>query len=154
QTATWGEKIDYRPGETVTLSSSQASAALYIAGVSGKPADSAGKLIKLDNLDTTPASSFAKNITPDSGTATAKNTAVDANGNVFVIGDTTGSFGSEVNQASQDVYLTKYDSAGNLQWQKLLGSSDTASGYGLAVDPTSSGVVISGAVTDRLTPTA
>jgi len=154
RTATWGEKIDYRPGETVTLSSSQASASLYIAGISGKPTDSAGKLIKLENLDTTPTSTFSKNIAPDSGTATAKATAVDSNGNVYVIGDTTGSFGNEVNQASQDVYLTKYDSAGNVQWTKLLGSSDTASAYGLAVDPTTGQVVVAGGVTDHLTPTA
>ena len=154
RTATWGESIQYRPGETVTLSSSQATPSVYVAGISGTPADSAGKLIKLQDLDTTPSSTFSKNIAPASGTATAIATAVDANGNVFVIGDTTGSFGSEVNQASQDVYLTKYDSAGNVQWTKLLGSSDSASGYGLAVDPTSGQVVISGAVTDKLTPTA
>lgn len=154
RTATWGESIQYRPGETVNLSSSQATPAVYIAGVSGTPSDSAGKLIKLQDLDTTPSSAFSKNIAPDSGTATAKATAVDANGNVFVIGDTTGSFGSEVNQASQDVYLTKYDSAGNVQWTKLLGSADSASGYGLAVDPTSGQVVVAGAVTDKLTPTA
>ena len=154
RTATWGEKIDYRPGETVTLSSPQASASVYVAGVSGKTTDSAGKLIKLENLDTTPTSTFSKNIAPDSGTATAKATAVDANGNVYVIGDITGSVGSEVNQASQDVYLTKYDSAGNVQWTKLLGSSDKAGAYGLAVDPHTGTVVVAGSVTDHLTPTA
>jgi len=79
---------------------------------------------------------------------------VDANGNVYVLGDSTGSFGSEVNQGTQDVYLTKYDSAGNLQWTKLLGAAGTASGFGLAVDPKSGGVVISGSVTGDLTPTA
>ena len=153
-TATWGEKIAYSPGETVNLSSAQAKPAVYVAGASGLPADSNGKLVKLAGLDGTPSSAFATNIAPTSGTASATNTAVDANGNVYVIGNSTGSFGSEVNQAAQDVYLTKYDSAGNVQWTKLLGSADTASGYGLAVDPKSGGVVIAGSVTGDLTPTA
>ena len=154
KTATWGEKIAYRPGETVTLSAPQAKPAVYIAGSSGLAANSNGKLIKLTGLDGTPSSAFAANIAPDTGTASAKNTVVDANGNVYVIGDATGSFGSEVNQAAQDVFLTKYDSAGNVQWTKLLGSAATASGFGLAVDPKSGGVVVAGSVTGDLTPTA
>jgi hypothetical protein len=153
-TATWGEKIAYRPGETVNLSSSQAKPAVYVAGISGLSKDSDGKLIKLVGLDGTPSSAFAANIAPDSGTASAKNTVVDANGNVYVIGDSSGSFKNEVNQGAQDVYLTKYDSAGNQQWTKLLGSAQSASGYGLAVDPKSGGVVIAGSVTGDLTPTA
>jgi hypothetical protein len=153
-TATWGEKISYRPGETVTLSSSQAKPAVYVAGISGLSKDSNGKLIKLAGLDGTPTSAFAANIAPDSGTASAKNTVVDANGNVYVVGDSSGSFKNEINQGTQDVYLTKYDSAGNVQWTKLLGSAGSASGYGLAVDPKSGGVVIAGAVTGDLTPTA
>ncbi|HXJ01059.1 MAG TPA: hypothetical protein VNH44_07535 [Micropepsaceae bacterium] len=162
-TATWGEKIAYRPGETVTLSSSQAQSSVYVAGTSGSPtdiggnaADSVGKLVKLVGLDGTPTSAFSANIAPNAktGTASAKATAVDADGNVYVVGNTTGNFGSEVNQGSQDVFLTKYDSAGNVQWTKLLGSADSASGFGLAVDPKTGGVVISGAVTGDLTPTS
>ncbi|HEX3486650.1 MAG TPA: SBBP repeat-containing protein [Micropepsaceae bacterium] len=152
--ATWGETIAYRPGETVSLSSPQAKPAIYVAGVSGLSADSNGKLVKLTGLDGTPSSAFSANIAPDSGAATASNTAVDANGNVYVIGNSTGSFGDELNQSSQDVYLTKYDSAGNAQWTKLLGSAEAASGFGLAVDPKSGGVVIAGSVTGDLTPNA
>ena len=154
RTATWGEKIDYRPGETVTLSSNQAKPALYVAGTSGNAQDSVGKLVKLAGLDGTPTSTFSTNIAPDSGTASAKATAVDANGNVYVVGNATGSFGSEVNQGAQDVYLTKYDSAGNVQWTKLLGSAGTADAYGLAIDPDSGGVVIAGSVTGDLKPAA
>ena len=154
RTATWGEKIDYRPGETIVLSSSQATAAIYVAGLTGNAANSQGKLIKLAGLDGTPTSKFSANIAPDSGTASAKATAVDANGNVYVVGNATGSFGSEINQATEDVYLTKYDSAGNVQWTKLLGSAGSAGGYGVAIDPNSGGVVIAGSVTGDLTPTA
>jgi hypothetical protein len=71
-----------------------------------------------------------------------------------VIGNSTGSFGSAINQASEDVFLTKYDSAGNVQWTKLLGSAGTAGAYSLAVDPVSGGVVVAGSVTGDLKPTA
>jgi hypothetical protein len=154
RTATWGEQIVGRPGETLTLSSAQAQPAIYVAGSDGKSTDSEGKLIKLVGLSGTPSSGFSTSTTPDTGTAATKATAVDANGNVYVIGNSTGSFGSEVNQGSQDVYLTKYDSAGNKQWTKLLGAADTASAYGLAVDPLSGGVVVAGSVNSKLTPTA
>jgi hypothetical protein len=154
RTATWGLEIQNRPGETVTLSSDLAKPAIYLAGAAGKATDSQGKLIKLVGLDGTPASAFAAKIAPDSGTASAKATAVDADGNVYVVGNASGSFGSEVNQASQDVYLSKYDSAGNVQWTILLGAADTASGFGLAVDSVNGGVVISGSVKGDLTPSA
>ena len=62
-------------------------------------------------------------------------------------------FGSQINQGTQDVYLTKYDSAGNVVWQNLLGSGGSANGYGLALDP-SGGVVVTGASTADLTTTS
>ena len=78
---------------------------------------------------------------------------VDASGNVYVVGNATGNFGSQLNQGSQDAYLTKYDSAGNVVWQKLLGSAGSANGYGLALDP-SGGVVVTGSSTADLTTTS
>src|SRR6185312_11574055 len=77
-------------------------------------------------------------------------TVVDAQGNIYVVGTATGDFGNQLNQGTQDVYLTKYDSAGNQTWSKLLGSAGSASGYGLALDP-SGGVVVTGASTADLT---
>ena len=59
-----------------------------------------------------------------------------------------------MNQGDQDVFLTKYDSAGNVQWTKLLGSADSAGAYGLAVDPTTGGVVVAGSTTGDLSPTS
>jgi hypothetical protein len=152
-TATWGVQVQNAPSEKVVLSSAGATPAVYIAGSSGLAADSQGKLVKLDNLGTTPTTQFSAAIAPGAGTAKANSVATDADGNVYVVGNATGSFGNEINQASQDVFLTKYDSAGNVQWTKLLGSADTANGYSVAIDPTG-GVVIAGSVTGDLTPTA
>jgi hypothetical protein len=153
-TATWGIKIANSPSEKVALSSTAATPAIYVAGSAGKADSQEGKLIKFTDLSGTQASGFSKSIAPDSGTASAKATAVDANGNVYVIGNATGSFGSEINQGSQDVFLSKYDSAGNLQWTKLLGSAGSAGAYGVAVDPSSGGVVIVGSVVGDLSPSA
>jgi len=153
-TATWGTEIKTAPSEVIKLSSSQAAPAVYVAGSSGKSDNLQGRLIKLTDLDGTPASQFSANIKPDSGTAAAKAIATDADGNVYVIGNSTGSFGSAINQASEDVFLTKYDSAGNVQWTKLLGSAGSAGAYSLAVDSISGGVVVAGSVTGDLTPTA
>ena len=71
-------------------------------------------------------------------------------GNVYVVGNATGNFGNQLNQGTQDVSLTKYDSAGNLLWTKLLGSAGSASGYALAINP-KGGVVVAGSTTADLT---
>ena len=153
-TASWGTEIKTASGELVDLSSAQAEPALYVAGSSGKGDNLQGRLIKLTDLTTTPASQFSSNIKPETGTAAAKAVATDADGNVYVVGNSTGSFGSAINQASEDVFLTKYDSTGAVQWTKLLGSAGSAGAYSLAVDPSSGSVVVAGSVTGDLTPTA
>jgi len=78
---------------------------------------------------------------------------VDSSGNIYVLGNATGNFANQINQGSQDVYLTKYDSAGNVVWSNLVGSAGSASGDSIALDP-SGGVVITGASTADLTTTS
>jgi hypothetical protein len=153
-TVTWGTEIRSGAGEVIELSSAQAAPAVYVAGSTGWGDNLQGRLIKLTDLDGTPTSAFSANIKPETGTAGAKAVATDADGNVYVVGNSTGSFGPAINQASEDVFLTKYDSAGNVQWTRLLGSAGTAGAYSLAVDPVSGGVVVAGSVTGALTPTA
>jgi len=168
--ATYG--IQITPGGVEQVSLSAASTpSLYLVGNSGSAtetntvtnaatsaatttaADQAGRLTKLSGLDGTPVSTYSVSQTATGGTTTAQATAVDASGNVYVIGSSTGDFGNQINQASQDVYLTKYDSAGHVVWQNLLGSAGSASGYGLALDP-SGGVVVTGASTAQLMTTS
>jgi hypothetical protein len=165
--ATYG--IQVSPGANETLSfSAAATPSLYLVGSSGSAtetstvtnaatsatttsaADQAGRITKLSGLDGTPASVFSVNQQATTGTTQAQKTVVDAQGNIYVIGTASGDFGNQLNQGSEDVYLTKYDSAGNQAWAKLLGSAGSASGYGLALDP-SGGVVVTGASTADLT---
>jgi hypothetical protein len=170
--ATYGMAITPAPGESVSLSSASAQPALYVAGntgsansttsvnaatgaVSTTSPDQQGRLVKLTDLSSgTPQGVFSATTTPDSGTTTAQSTVVDAQGNVYVLGNSTGDFGNQLNQGTQDVYISKYDSAGNLQWTKLVGSAGTASGYSMALNSSSNGVVIAGSTTAALSTSA
>ena len=157
--ASYGIQINNAGAETVSLSSSQATAALYVAGTSGLTAatkdsavDSQGRLIKLTDL-ADPQAEFSTNTAPSSGTTTASATVVDSSGNVYMVGNATGDFGSQLNAGAQDVYLTKYDSAGKMMWTRMVGSAGTASGASLALNP-NGGVTLVGTTDAKLTPTA
>lgn len=168
--ATYGLKITPGGTEQISLSAS-ASPSLYLVGNSGNATetntsintattsintvapDQTGRLTKLSGLDGTPTATFSVNQAATSGTTTAKGSVVDASGNIYVIGNATGDFANQINQGSQDSYLTKYDSAGRVVWQKLLGSAGSANGYGIALDP-SGGVVVTGASTAQLMTTS
>ncbi len=166
--SSYGISISQAPSESLNFSSAGATPSLYLAGNSGSAlatstasgsktyttaADQQGRLVKLSDLSSgTPTSTFNATLSPDTGNTTTSSTAVDSNGNVYTIGTATGSFGNELNQGSQDVVLTKYDSAGNLQWSKLLGSAGNADAYSMAID-SSNNLVVAGSTTANLTPT-
>lgn len=84
---------------------------------------------------------------------TSSRVAVDSEGNAYVIGQSTGSFGNHINVAStNDVFLTKFDSQGNVIFSKLLGSSDDASGFAIAID-SADNVIIAGQTNTSLVST-
>ena len=163
--ASYGISISQAPSEALTLSSAGATPALYFAGNSGSAlststvsgsttvtaaADQQGRLVKLTNFSGgTPATDFNATLNPTTGNTTTSDTVVDGNGNVYTVGTATGDFGNQLNQGTQDVVLSKYDSAGNLQWTKLLGSAGSAASYSLALDPTG-GLVVAGSTTANL----
>lgn len=164
----YGLTVDPGAGETVSFSASNTQPALYLVGSTGNAtttastskgeastaaADQQGRIIKLSGLDSSPTTAFNVTANPSTGTTTAKASAVDANGNVYVLGNATGDFGSQLNQGSQDVYLTKYDSAGNVQWTQMVGATDSASGYALTLDQNGNAYV-AGSTTSALTTTA
>jgi len=168
--ATYGLQITPGGVEQVSLSAA-GTPSLYMVGSSGlatetktttntvtsavttSAADQSGRLTKISGLNGTPSSTFSVNQQATTGITAAQATQVDASGNIYVIGTATGNFDNQLNQGTQDVYLTKYDSAGNVVFQNLLGSGGSASGYGLALDP-SGGVVVTGASTAALTTTS
>ena len=170
-TATYGLQITPGANETISLSAAS-TPALYMVGNSGTasevntsvgtgdkaqvtttPADQSGRLTKIGDLSSSPTAISSSDQNASTGTTTAAATAVDSSGNIYVLGNATGNIGNQLNQGTQDVYLTKYDSAGNVVWQHLVGSAGSASGYGMALDP-AGGVVITGASTADLTTTS
>jgi hypothetical protein len=165
QKAQWGIAITPGVGESVNLSSAQATPSLYLSGTSGSttstPANSTtgepatapsnqGSITTLSNLSGTPQSLGTTTVAPTSGNTTVQSSVTDADGNVYIVGNATGNFGSELNQASQDVYLSKYNSVGQVVWSQLLGSTGTSAAYSLALNP-KGGVVLAGSSSAPLT---
>lgn len=62
--------------------------------------------------------------------------AMDRNGNIYIIGSSTSSWGAPVNiyAGGSDVFVAKLNSKGVLIWNTFLGSAGSDSGYGIAVD--------------------
>ena len=65
----------------------------------------------------------------------ANRIATDSEGAIYVVGTSQGSFDHQVNVASdKDVYVTKFDSEGNVVFSRLLGAADSADVFGVTVD--------------------
>ncbi|MFB2921046.1 S8 family serine peptidase [Aerosakkonema funiforme] len=62
-----------------------------------------------------------------------KDVAVDSAGNVYIVGETTGSLGGN-NAGGTDTWIAKYDYSGNQQWLKQLGTGNTDSPRSVTVD--------------------
>ncbi len=81
-------------------------------------------------------------------------TAVDSGGNIYVVGTTSGDFDGQYNGSTvQDVYLRKYDTIGNLLFERLLGAQKDASAFAIAIDANDN-VFIAGRTSENLTPEA
>jgi hypothetical protein len=139
--------------ERISLSAATTSPAVYVAGVAGSNGSQTGQLIKLTDDGAGVSANFTAKIAGEAGTTDVQATATDADGNVFVVGTVTGDLGSGIVQGQQDVYLRKYDAAGQLIWSRLLGSSERASGFAIATDADGN-VAIAGKATDYLTSTS
>lgn len=75
---------------------------------------------------------------------------VDSQGNSYVVGTTEGDFDGQINGAQKnDVFLSKYDSVGNLVYSRLLGASDDAQAFEIAVDGDDN-VIIAGKTNEEL----
>ncbi len=60
--------------------------------------------------------------------------AVDAGGNVYVTGYTGGGLDGNNNAGYDDMFLVKYNAAGEKQWTRQLGTTSSDYGHGVAVD--------------------
>lgn len=173
-----GYSINILPGfdQTVSLTANAATAqpAVYVAGTAGAGSEGSGYLTKFDNLSaSSPTEVFQTPINSDISTSTSTTptttggdlpvsatgggvstgaTAVDAQGNVYVVGSTQGNMNGEVATGSSDLYLRKYTSSGQLVYSEMIGA-DNATGVSVKVDAQGN-VIVSGTTTDQLSPGA
>lgn len=83
-------------------------------------------------------------VDPVSAETTPNAVAIDSEGFTYVVGNTQGSLGAQINTSDEnDVFLTKMDSLGNVIYSRLLGVSGDADAYGIVLD-SQDNVIISG----------
>lgn len=85
--------------------------------------------------------------------ATARAVATAADGSVFVLADLSGDSATSAIKGARDVALLKYDSAGKLAFTQMLGASQSASGFSLAVGADGR-VAVAGSVEGALSGTS
>ena len=148
--------------ETLAFTAPTTDPAVYVAQTAGittgTTPDAVQQLVKFD-ASATPADPSAVNnqvFNNPLGSSVSKvtATATASDGSVYVLANVAGSVNGQSIQASQDVALMKYDSAGNLVFTRTLGADTSASGYGLAVSADGSQVAIVGSTVDNLNATA
>ena len=123
--------------ETVTVSSnSNESESVYVAGIRGEDKLGSGYLAKIDNLDATdPDEVFFNQIDTVNAGDRAEAVAVDSNGDVYVVGTTEGDLGDQkVDPVAKDMFLQKYDAAGNLLFTRRLGAPFDGTAFSVKVD--------------------
>lgn len=99
-----------------------------------------------------PGRVFDVSVSGGASVATARAVATGADGSVYVLADLDGDSATTPIKGARDVALLKYDSAGNLAYTRILGASESASGFGLAVSADGK-VAVAGAVEGALSGT-
>jgi hypothetical protein len=99
-----------------------------------------------------PGRAFDVSVGGGAKVATTRAVATGADGSVYVLADLSdGSATSDI-KGARDVALLKYDSAGKLAFSEILGASQTASGFALAVSADGK-VAVAGSVEGNLSGT-
>ncbi len=146
----FGMKMTRSILEEVTLNPVDAEAAAYVTGTSGNGEFAKGSVRKFTDLGTNPTQVFDAKTEVEDGNSALYASATGPNGELYTLGTTTGDVGGQVLSGEQDVFLTRYDAAGNEVWRRMVGASDTAEGFGLAVSADGS-IAISGRANKPLT---
>ncbi len=150
----YGFHLKLNATETVTFgNASDAEPGIYIAGTNNVGEYSSGFVKKFDDLGNTTPNDALRSEIDTTEADSARAVAVDSQGYVYTVGSTSGDLGGLSNQAINDAYLRKYDAAGALVWSRLLGATDDANGFAVAVDANDD-IIIAGTVTGSLSATS
>ncbi|MFC3215251.1 hypothetical protein [Novosphingobium panipatense] len=76
----------------------------------------------------------AADLTVNAGTTT-QGLVTDAQGYSYIVGTTAGDLGTHLGDGTDDLFLTKVDSEGNLVWQRSLGTAGSARGAAVTLAP-------------------
>lgn len=151
-------KIVGTSAEIPTFTATASDPAVYVTSTAGRtaaqattalPADSTIQLAKFDGgqdpaTEADGTTKIAGHTLPANVSA-VRSTATAPDGSLYVLADLTGPApDGEPIKGTQDVALLKYDSAGNLQFSRTLGASDSASGYALAVSSDGKSIAVAG----------
>jgi hypothetical protein len=90
---------------------------------------------------------FSKQLPPEVTSIASSQTAAD--GSIYVLANVNGKTGGQAIKGSTDVALLKFDSAGNLVFNRTLGAGDNAKGMTMAISSDGQ-IAIAGSVTGQL----
>ncbi len=153
----FGFKIEGVSIERLTFTAADSTAALVLAGTSGRDTDTAataGQITRLTDLgQAAPATGLSARVEAAESAETGlaiTSAKVDANGFLYALAETdAGLDGGPTLRGDKDLVLIKYDSAGRKVWARTLGAAGEATGAKLAV--TAAGeVVVAGTVRGAL----
>ena len=78
------------------------------------------------------------------GSEVGRGIAVDSGGNSYIIGNTTGDFGVGGYAGEGDAFIAKYNTSGSQVWIRQIGTTQSDSGYGIAVDSSGNSYITGG----------
>ena len=132
----YGLRVDLGSEESIEMTPGASEGSLFVAGTAGSGDFAGGFYVKLDDLSAADPSQFVyENINAFDSEEKANAIAVDSQGNSYVVGKTGGNLDpNQINTDGADVFLQKFDAAGQLIFTRMLGSADDASGFAVTVD--------------------
>lgn len=145
-------KLAIDDGETINFGASagDTQSAIWVAGAKTKDKVEQSIINRLD-LDGTAISNVSKtDFAATNGSAKIRAMTKDADGNLYLIADSSGEIANFNPKAATDVVLQKIDSAGNVVFSRSLGSASAAQGFSIAVNDNDGTIAIAGAVNGKL----
>jgi len=111
----------------------------YLSGATQGNLDAVAKTGTLDAVLIKYNSSMVKQFTRLYGvaasTTTSNSLTVDSSGNLYMTGFTTGNLNGQTKSGTQDAFVMKLDSLGNVLWTKLFGvATKSTTGNGVVLD--------------------
>jgi hypothetical protein len=134
-TLLWTQQLGTVGNDAASSVSSDGSGSVYISGITSGDlggANAGDKDAFLSKYDATGALLWTQQI----GSAnwdSASSVSSDGLGSVYISGKTLGDLGS-ANAGGEDAFLAKYDSSGDLQWTRQLGTPADDTSHGVSAD--------------------